>query len=240
MITTGKHQLSTSKIEHMCYNYNIGTDKMEERMTALPTLAFRGALLMSFLMVLACLALSNSATLASTEPADLSHAPNVQAASSASNEISSLNTCELNEQYPASILQWCDLITQHADENGLPPSLIAALIWQESGGNPLAYSASGAVGLMQVMPLMALLQAFCASMVPALPAAQPRQSLRIPNLISNMAHACLLVCSHVIKIYAKLSCATARKMLAILMQIRSWASMNATVESDILERNPPV
>ena len=121
-------------------------------MTALPTLAFRGALLMSFLMVLACLALSNSATLASTEPADLSHAPNGQAASSASNEISSSNTCELNEQYPASILQWCDLITQHADENGLPPSLIAALIWQESGGNSLAYSASGAVGLMQVMP----------------------------------------------------------------------------------------
>jgi len=125
---------------------------MEERMTALPTLAFRGALLMSFLMVLACLALSNSATLASTEPADLSHAPNGQAASSVSNGFSSSNTCKLNAQYPTSVLQWCELITQHADENGLPPSLIAALIWQESGGNPLAYSASGAVGLMQVMP----------------------------------------------------------------------------------------
>lgn len=30
--------------------------------------------------------------------------------------------------------------------------MVAALIWQESGGDPLAYSKSGAVGLMQVMP----------------------------------------------------------------------------------------
>jgi hypothetical protein len=121
-------------------------------MKALPALAFRGALLMSFLMVLACLALSNSATLASTEPADLSKAKQGQTASSVSNEISLSTTCVLSEQYPPSILQWCDLITQHADENGLSPSLIAALVWQESGGNPTAYSASGAVGLMQVMP----------------------------------------------------------------------------------------
>jgi soluble lytic murein transglycosylase-like protein len=121
-------------------------------MKAIPALAFRGALLMSFLMVLACLALSNSATLASTDPADLSHSPRAQTASSTSNEISPSNTCALSEQYPSSILQWCDLIMQHADENGLPPSLVAALIWQESGGNPTAYSASGAVGLMQVMP----------------------------------------------------------------------------------------
>jgi soluble lytic murein transglycosylase-like protein len=121
-------------------------------MIALPTLAFRGALFMSFLMVLACLALSNDATLASTEPADLSHASKDQAVNSVSNNKSPSNTCELSEQYPFSILQWCDLITRHADENSLPPGLIAALIWQESGGNPTAYSVSGAVGLMQVMP----------------------------------------------------------------------------------------
>ena len=44
------------------------------------------------------------------------------------------------------------MITAKAEQTGLAPDLIAALIWQESGGNPLAYSKSGAVGLMQVMP----------------------------------------------------------------------------------------
>jgi len=39
-----------------------------------------------------------------------------------------------------------------SEKNGLDPHLIAALIWWESGGNPLAYSKDGAVGLMQVMP----------------------------------------------------------------------------------------
>jgi hypothetical protein len=34
----------------------------------------------------------------------------------------------------------------------LNPHLLAALIWWESGGDSLAHSPSGAVGLMQVMP----------------------------------------------------------------------------------------
>jgi hypothetical protein len=121
-------------------------------MTALPSLVFRGTLFMCFVMVLACRALSNGTILASTEPADLLNPSNVPAASSVSHAKSSSGACELSKQYPSSILQWCDLITHHAEKNDLPPSLIAALIWQESGGNPTAYSASGAVGLMQVMP----------------------------------------------------------------------------------------
>ena len=60
--------------------------------------------------------------------------------------------CEVSSNYPEKITQWCELITKQANKNGLAPDLVAALIWQESGGNPSAYSKSGAVGLMQVMP----------------------------------------------------------------------------------------
>ena len=60
--------------------------------------------------------------------------------------------CVLHSRYPAGVRQWCTQIMRHASKNNLDPDLIAAVIWQESGGNPIAYSKSGAVGLMQVMP----------------------------------------------------------------------------------------
>jgi soluble lytic murein transglycosylase-like protein len=60
--------------------------------------------------------------------------------------------CSLSQNVPNSVRQWCDLIDHYSNEVGLPPKLIAALITQESAGNPSAYSHSGAVGLMQVMP----------------------------------------------------------------------------------------
>jgi len=60
--------------------------------------------------------------------------------------------CEVSNKYPDRVLRWCGLITQYAHERNLEPDLIAALILQESGGNPEAYSSSGAVGLMQIMP----------------------------------------------------------------------------------------
>lgn len=60
--------------------------------------------------------------------------------------------CNVSSKYPEKILRWCDIITHFSRANQLDPDLIAALIWQESGGNPEAYSRSGAVGLMQVMP----------------------------------------------------------------------------------------
>ena len=44
------------------------------------------------------------------------------------------------------------LIETAAQETGLPANLIAAIMLQESGGDPLITSSSGAVGLMQVMP----------------------------------------------------------------------------------------
>lgn len=60
--------------------------------------------------------------------------------------------CSLSHSYPTKIQQWCQMIEAASTITDLPAGLIAAVILQESGGNPLAYSSSGAVGLMQVMP----------------------------------------------------------------------------------------
>jgi len=68
--------------------------------------------------------------------------------------------CDVSDAYPADIRQWCELITRFAGQHDLSPDLIAALIWLESGGNSLAYSRSGAVGLMQVMPRDGLAASF--------------------------------------------------------------------------------
>lgn len=68
--------------------------------------------------------------------------------------------CQVSSSFPKKILRWCKQITRHADKNELDPDLIAALIWQESGGNPTAYSKSGAVGLMQIMPRDGLAASF--------------------------------------------------------------------------------
>jgi hypothetical protein len=68
--------------------------------------------------------------------------------------------CQISDRYPPEIRQWCELITKQANRHNLDPDLLAALIWQESGGNPTAYSRSGAVGLMQVMPRDGLAASF--------------------------------------------------------------------------------
>ncbi len=58
----------------------------------------------------------------------------------------------LSNQYPQSILQWSDIIADASAHHRLDPNLIAAIILEESNGDAQAYSHSGAVGLMQVMP----------------------------------------------------------------------------------------
>lgn len=65
---------------------------------------------------------------------------------------SKAQACSLPASYPHEVLQWCNLIENSARETSLPAGLIAAVILQESGGDPLIISSSGAIGLMQVMP----------------------------------------------------------------------------------------
>lgn len=60
--------------------------------------------------------------------------------------------CAISQNYPDSIHQWCSIIMKEAKKFGLDPNFLAAVMLQESGGNPNAYSSSGAVGLMQIMP----------------------------------------------------------------------------------------
>ena len=70
------------------------------------------------------------------------------------------DACQVSTRYPGEILRWCEIITQQAGQADLPPDLIAAVMLQESGGDEAAYSASGAVGLLQVMPRDGLAAAF--------------------------------------------------------------------------------
>lgn len=47
---------------------------------------------------------------------------------------------------------WIPFIKSYAEKYRLDPAFIAAIMYQESGGNPLAISSAGATGLMQIMP----------------------------------------------------------------------------------------
>jgi hypothetical protein len=67
-------------------------------------------------------------------------------------ELPTPGNCTMSQEFPASILQWCSIIMKYSASNSLPVNLIGAVMLQESGGYPEAYSASGAVGLLQIMP----------------------------------------------------------------------------------------
>jgi hypothetical protein len=58
----------------------------------------------------------------------------------------------LSPYWQPVITQWEVFILRHARNENLDPDLVAAIIMQESQGNPESRSAVGAVGLMQVMP----------------------------------------------------------------------------------------
>lgn len=55
-------------------------------------------------------------------------------------------------QFPAAALPYQEMITRLSAMHNVDPSLVTALIAQESGFNPRAVSSAGAQGLMQLMP----------------------------------------------------------------------------------------
>ncbi|MDI6694028.1 MAG: transglycosylase SLT domain-containing protein [Anaerolineales bacterium] len=75
-------------------------------------------------------------------------------------QVANNGECRVSSLFPEKVTRWCGLITFYAQKHGLPPDLVAALIWLESGGDENAYSRSGAVGLMQVMPRDGLAASF--------------------------------------------------------------------------------
>ena len=60
--------------------------------------------------------------------------------------------CSLPPSYPEEIRRWCEYIEKYAVLNDLEPRFVAAIMVQESGGDPVIMSKAGAVGLLQVMP----------------------------------------------------------------------------------------
>jgi soluble lytic murein transglycosylase-like protein len=77
---------------------------------------------------------------------------NINQPATKNNSTTTNEVCSVNPGYPKKIRQWCEIITRFAAQAELPANLVAAVILQESGGNANAFSACGAVGLMQVMP----------------------------------------------------------------------------------------
>jgi len=123
-----------------------------------PGLVIRGTIVASTLLVVFCLMVTARVSFppvarAEALPERASNPPAETVAGEVEVNAPTLQVpCAVSGRYPAEITQWCALITKYAQKNGLPPDLVAGLVWQESGGNPNAYSHSGAVGLMQVMP----------------------------------------------------------------------------------------
>ena len=118
-----------------------------------PALIIPGSIFGSIVLVLFLLSITAGTTPAA---AGSNSAPDVSSGNSGvidnSNKTEPVTQCQVSTSFPERIRQWCSLITHYAIERSLDPDLVAALIWQESNGNPAAYSRDGAVGLMQVMP----------------------------------------------------------------------------------------
>jgi Transglycosylase SLT domain len=58
----------------------------------------------------------------------------------------------LSPYWVPAVSCWEQLIVRYAERSSLDPDLVAAVIWKESLGRPMAHSPAGAVGLMMLMP----------------------------------------------------------------------------------------
>ena len=83
------------------------------------------------------------------------------------------------------------LIEQYARETALDPNLISAVMLQESAGRPDAYSKSGAVGLLQVMPRDGKAAGFMCKNGPCFADRPSMKNCLIPSIIWPMARKCL-------------------------------------------------
>ncbi len=128
--------------------------------------AILGCLVVAWLGTTAVIKPPQSQSASPNQPTSITNVENQLQVGGGQNATTSNNStsCSLNSNYPNSIRKWCSLIEQNAAANGIPESLVAAVMLEESGGNPDAYSVSGAVGLMQVMPSDGLAASFqCAN-----------------------------------------------------------------------------
>ena len=56
---------------------------------------------------------------------------------------------------PSSVRRWVPIARRIARAYRVPASLVLAVIWQESAGDPYAQGSAGEIGLMQVTPIAA-------------------------------------------------------------------------------------
>ncbi|MBW6472926.1 MAG: transglycosylase SLT domain-containing protein [Anaerolineaceae bacterium] len=109
---------------------------------------FLGVIVGSLIMIFVATRLLSPSEIVSASPKkNIEISSNINLSSNETNL-----SCTISSLYPMEIQQWCNLISMNAESYSLEPNLIAAVMLQESGGNKNAYSSSGAVGLMQIMP----------------------------------------------------------------------------------------
>lgn len=119
--------------------------------------------------------------LTSAQPAQAATPAPTEAAVAVGTTVAEQTEAACSLSLPASIAPWCGLIEQTAQKYGVSANLIAAVMLQESGGQSDVVSASGAVGLMQVMPNDGIAASFLCDSGPCFAARPSTQELLDPT-----------------------------------------------------------